>query len=88
MKKLLIALLLIGLIFVFSGCSQPKTAMEGGVQMVSDTKAWIIFGNQSKTIDVKEWYLGSGGYISITALDGTNYRTHSSNVLLVIEKED
>lgn len=86
MKKLLIALLLIGLIFVFSGCSQPKTAVKDEVQMVSDTKAWIIFGNQSKTIDVKEWYIGSSGSISIIALDGTNYKTHLRNVLLIKEK--
>ena len=87
MKKIILVLLIIGFVFILSGCTQPRISTDNSLQVVSDTKAYITVGEQMIVVDVSKWVLDSVGSISITALDGTFYKTHPANVLIVKENK-
>ena len=84
MKKVIMAFLLIGMLFLFSGCVHA-TITESGVHRESNIKAYIWQpNNEYKIVDVETY---ESGYttITITDLSGTKYFTAIQNVLLIKE---
>ena len=53
----------------------------------SNTKAHIRVDEKTIVVDVDEYMYGSNGVVTIYGSDGTVYRTHSANVVLVKDAE-
>lgn len=88
MKKVIIAILLISLIFLLSGCVHAKITETGSnMTKTSNTKAIIsLNGVQFICVDVASY---SCGYASVILVDleGKTYTTDLQNVIIVKEAE-
>jgi hypothetical protein len=76
-KKLLMVGSIIGCVLL-SGCN--KTMIDTQYKF---TKAKIVLGNETLTLDVKQWKDYEDSQIQIVTPDGKVYLTHSTNVLLM-----
>ena len=87
MKKVLIVLMLIVILFVFSSCGVGNR--QTGIDTVQTFNRFkIVIGDEVIQGNVKQWrdYTDSD-VIQIVAADGTVYLTHYRNVLMVRDKK-
>lgn len=84
-KKIVVVLLLVAVMFLLCGCdnsSDHPLAMQ-----TSNTKAYIKMNEKTIVVDVDAYLSSSNGVVNIYGTDGTNYRTHYVNVVLVKHSE-
>ena len=84
-KKVVIVLLFVTIMFLLCGCdnsSNHPLAMQ-----TSNTKAYIKMNEKTIVVDVDAYQGGSNGSVIIYGTDGTNYKTHYVNVVLVKHSE-
>lgn len=84
-KKIVIIILLVAMTILLCGCddfSDNPLAVS-----VSNMKAYIRVNEKTIVVDVKAYVHGSNGVVTIYGTDGTNYKTHSVNVVLINDTE-
>jgi len=84
-KKVLIVLLLVAMMIVLCGCDDSSD--NPLATKAINTKAYIKINDETIVIEAKEYMYGSNGVVIITGSDGTSYKTHSVNVVLVKDAE-
>ena len=80
-KKALVIFLLLIMMLVLSGCENSADILT--TKSEDNTKAYIKVNNTTIVVDVYSYLFGSNGIAIVTGTDGTNYKTHSVNVVLV-----
>ena len=83
MKKVLIILLIIGLVFVATSCS----IMANNETEKPKTKVSIMLNGKLIEAEVKSYSVYNSGHVYITTVDGLRYETHLCNVLFVRQKD-
>ena len=83
MKKLLVILMILALLFMFSGCSTT-----GGSKNGSRLQAVIHYGtNGVDWVDVDHYERIDNGLTKVYATDGTVYYVHPMNVMMINKGE-
>lgn len=80
MKKLLVILMILALLFMFSGCSTTT----GGSKNGSRLQAVIHYGtNGVDWVDVEYYERIDNGLTKVYVTDGTVYYVHPMNVMMI-----
>ena len=84
-KKTVIVLLLVTMMFLLCGCDDSSDYPLA--TQTSNTKAYIKMNDKTIVVDVDAYLGNSTGTVTIYGTDGTNYKTHYVNVVLVKHSE-
>ena len=85
-KKIMVVLLFVIMMLLLCGCD--NSSGNPLATQTSNTKAYIKMNENTIVVDVDAYQGGSNGVMTIYGTDGTNYKTHSVNVVLVKHSED
>lgn len=83
MKKVLIVLMLAVMVMITCGCNKANSAEDLLSTHESSMKAYIHVNGHTVIVDVDKYMLGSNGIIKVFGKNGTSYKTHCMNVVLV-----
>ena len=84
-SKMITIILLVMMIFLLCGCD--NSSGHPLAISASNTKAYIRVDEKTIIVDVDAYISGTNGVVTIYGSDGTTYRTHSVNVVLVKDAE-
>lgn len=84
-RKIIVIILLVAMMFLLCGCDTSSD--HPLATSASNTKAYIRVDEKTIVVDVDAYIYGSNGVVTIYGADGTKYRTHSINVVLIKNAE-
>lgn len=84
-RKIIVLILLVAMMFLLCGCD--NSSAHPLATQTKNTKAYIRVDEKTIVVDVDAYAHNSYGVITIYGADGTNYRTHIVNVVLIKEVE-
>lgn len=84
-KKIIAIILLVAMMILLCGCDNSLD--HPLATSVSNTKAYIRMDEKTIVVDVDAYIHGSNGVVTIYGADGTDYKTHSVNVVLIRNSE-
>lgn len=84
-SKIIVIFLLVAMMLLLCGCD--NSSGHPLATSASNTKAHIRVDEKTIVVDVDAYVYGSNGIVTIYGSDGTTYRTHSVNVMLVKDAE-
>lgn len=84
-RKIIVIILLVAMILLLCGCDNSSD--HPLATQTKNTKAYIRVNEKTIVVDVEAYMHGSNGVVTIYGADGTNYKTHSVNVVLIRDSE-
>ena len=84
-KKITIAILLVSMFLLLCGCDDSSN--HPFATQTINTKAYIRVDEKTIVVDVEAFVHVADSAIAIYGKDGTYYKTHTANVVLIKEPE-